>query len=539
MSMPTLSAVPTLSRLRRLAALILVLVLIAPGCGGTGGGNPPQGGSPVMLDVVVCWIDANANGTADVGDQLVIKFDRSVQMGANGPVADLVVLNGSLGTSTWTNGPGFGMTIELSGPIDLSMVGKVAPAMTINLGAGNTLENPVDNTSPATPATNAQTISAGLADSGQSLGGGTCFAVLLENVNSNIAPDLILGCNGPNAAYFNDGTGVFSQGLPFIGEPAGGRDTRGVTLLDENADGIADYLVTGNGGSLVFPSIRANLVYAISAGVSPTFTHTPTLLNPGWSSLGDDETLGIGSGDFDGDGNLDVVCVNAIATDFIYFGNGAGLFNGNTIAPQVPFTPQPLGFGGISTTRCVSVGDIDGVAGLDFVTGGPDAGGTFTSWRVNGSGTAVSVTILTGLGDVRCVDLCDFDNDGDLDAVVGLGNGGGIRAFKNNGSGVFAVSGASYGTDNVFAVTCCDMNGDGFNDVIAGNANNQPNRVWLNCGLLAFVFQDSGLTLDSDSTLAITTSDPTLYPTGVDAVGVNDIAVANGSGPMRIYLSGK
>ena len=77
------------------------------------------------------------------------------------------------------------------------------------------------------------------------------------------------------------------------------------------------------------------------------------------------------------------------------------------------------------------------------------------------------------------------------------------------------------------------------NDVIAGNANNQPNRVWLNCGLLAFVFQDSGLTLDSDSTLGITTSDPTLYPTGVDAVGVNDIAVANGSGPTRLYLSGK
>ena len=522
--------------LRSALAIALILTLV-PACGSSSKSSPPQGGNPVMLAAAICWVDVNNNGTPDVGDHLQVKFDRSVQMGANPPTTDLVVANGSLGTSTWTNGPGFAMTVVLAGAIDLSNFGKVGTPMTIQLAGGNTLSNPVDGSTPATPAAAAQTLSASVVDSGQNLGSATAFAVLLQNVNSNILPDIVLGVNGSNRVYFNDSTGVYTLGLPWIGEPSGGRDTRGVTLLDENGDGKADYCVTGNAGDLTFPGTRANLVYVISDGLEPTFTHTPSYPNTGWTALGNEKTSGIGSADFNGDGNLDVVCVNQDAQDFIYFGNGFGLFNGNNDLPQVPFTPAPHAFGGIADTLCVSVGDIDGVAGDDFVTGGSDASGTFTSWRVNNAGTAISLTILTGIGDVRSIHLCDLDNDGDKDAVVGLAQNGGFKVFENNGSGMFAQVGANFGTNNIYGVTCCDVNGDMFNDVILAGANGQPNTVWLNCG--SFTFEDSGIRLGTESSLAIATSDPATFPTGVDATGVNDFAVANGGGPVKLYLTGK
>jgi hypothetical protein len=522
-----------------LTASLATLFLAACGGSSGSGGAAPVGGAPGLLSQPVQWIDLNANGTPDAGDQLRLFFDRSVEMGANPPTVDLLVANGSLGTSTWTNGPGSAMTIELVGAVDLSMMGKAGAAMTLQLAAANTLSNPVDASTPATAAAAPLTLTASLVDSGQTLGSATAFAVLLQNVNSNIAPDLVVAVSGTNRAYLNDGAGVFSLGQAWQGEPVGGRDTRGVTLLDENGDGKADYCVTGNAGAGLAPGDRSNLVYVIGAGADPTFTHTPSMPNPGWSALGDEVTLGIGSGDFDGDGNLDVVCANQGAPNVIYFGDGAGLFNGNDQAPQIPGILAPRFFGGVADSTCVAVGDIDGVAGQDFVTGGLDDGGTFTAWRVNNSGTTISLTILTGLGQVQSVALSDLDNDGDQDAVVGLGAAGGFRTLLNNGSGVFSLSGPAFGTNNVFGVTCCDLNGDLFADVVAAGANGQPNKVWLNCGVVPFVFEDAGINLGTESTLGIASTDPTLYPTGVDNTGFSDIAIVNGGGPIRIYLSGK
>ncbi len=96
-----------------LALFGAVLFLVACG-GGSGGGNPPAGGAPVMLDVPVKWVDVNSDGLPNIGDELRVEFDRSVAMGVNAPAVDFNVLNGSLGASTWTNGPGNYMTINLA-----------------------------------------------------------------------------------------------------------------------------------------------------------------------------------------------------------------------------------------------------------------------------------------------------------------------------------------------------------------------------------------------------------------------------------------
>ena len=99
-------------------------------------------------------------------------------------------------------------------------------------------------------------------------------------------------------------------------------------------------------------------------------------------------------------------------------------------------------------------------------------------------------------------------------------------------------SGATFGVDNVYGITCCDLNQDGFRDIVCGDANGVSNKVWLNCGVTPLAFVDSGIEMGTNSTLGIATPDPATYPTGVDGIGVNDIAAAN-AGSNALYLSGK
>jgi hypothetical protein len=483
-----------------------------------------------MLGVPVKWVDVDGSGTVNAGDHLRIAFDRSVAFGANTPALDLAVANGLLGASTWQNGPGNNLTIVLAGAFVLTP-GLQGAFTTVNLMAANTILNPVDGATPAVPAGAAQSLMANIGQSAQNVGNFTSFGARLENLNTQVAPDIALGVFGPNRLFANNtGVGTFTTIANWMGEPPGGNRTHDVALLDEDGDGRADFLVEANGNPP-----QANFVYQIPVAANPVPNHdfAPPPTNP-WRKLGNDDSRAVDTADFDGDGNLDVVFANVGAQNVIYFGDGFGLFDGDDTIPGVA---NRQFFGGVNDTRDLDVGQIDGGATrLDIVTVDSNLlGGTFTPYTVSLAGIPLAGTQVSGLGDTQSVVLCDLDNDADLDAIVGLGLGGGLRLLSNNGAGVFTLVGGALGADNVFGVNCLDVNGDGFDDIVSGNANNQPDRVWLNAG--AFAFQDSGLLLGGGSTMDIAVS-VSLDGQGVDGVGGEDWLEVNAGAANVLRLTG-
>jgi hypothetical protein len=153
----------------------------------------------------------------------------------------------------------------------------------------------------------------------------------------------------------------------------------------------------------------------------------------------------VGFGDFDGDGDLDIL-MSGLAGGAcqlrVYRNIGGGVFDP---ANQI----EVDGAGGGLCDGGLDWGDFDGDGDLDILASGALTSGATASaqlrvYRNNGNGTIdpnqIEVDGLNGgltQGDAKWGDL---DSDGDLDILVGGIDAAGarqIRIYKNNGNGTF------------------------------------------------------------------------------------------------------
>src|SRR5262245_32432137 len=136
------------------------------------------------------------------------------------------------------------------------------------------------------------------------------------------------------------------------------------------------------------------------------------------------------TGDFNGDGRLDIAVANeTISTMSILLGNGDGTF-------------QPAqNFAGGGGPRSLAVGDFNGDGKLDLVTA------NFNDVSVllgNGNGTFQAPTNIPFGTNPESVAVGDFHGDGQLDLAVGSTEGasyGGVgfaNVLLGNGDGTFA-----------------------------------------------------------------------------------------------------
>src|SRR5262245_41844416 len=197
---------------------------------------------------------------------------------------------------------------------------------------------------------------------------------------------------------------------------------------------------------------------------------TPSF-SPAVSVPVDTNPLAVVTGDFNGDGHLDLATANPDANTInVLLGEGAGGF-GTAISSA--------GFSGVNRVS-LTVADFnnDGRDDLaivaryvgDIVWGGAGVG-VFLS---NGDGTFGSATGASTADSTLAVAAGDFNNDGNSDLVVtgwdtygGDGDDGFVQFLQGNGHGGFAETSPMWLSVYRVGLTVGELNGDGNLDVIA------------------------------------------------------------------------
>lgn len=334
---------------------------------------------------------------------------------------------------------------------------------------------------------------------------------------------------------------------------------------DLNHDGITD---------LAFRAYPANdprwsscILYDTAfVGLSQSNAALETL--EGFGSPGGLETDDFGLGDFNGDGNVDVLLQyftketysDDIIVDFL---NAKGQLSGS--GPQTGAAGGPVVVGNFNADKFADVAVLgstyyimSGTGTGAFVRGGTYSLGSGVvpagiALDVNGDGKmdivaldeenhAVDVLLGEGNGKFQAVksyptiaspvalSFGDFNRDGEVDLVVGGGSQ--VSIMLNNGSGGFKA-GTNYNAGGpVTALTEVDLRGNGDDDVVV--ADSKDNKL--------FLLQGNGNgTLGAASNFSAAGG----VPTGVIAADMNrdgapDIVVANTStqGFMILYNQG-
>jgi hypothetical protein len=182
-------------------------------------------------------------------------------------------------------------------------------------------------------------------------------------------------------------------------------------------------------------------------------------------------------GDIDNDFDLDIRTASTGTNNSrLYRNNGAGVY---AVVNGVPAD---------STTYSYDFGDIDGDGDLDLLGINGSTGSSEILLQNDGTGAYTDVSgqvVPNPSQDDNDSKFFDYDNDGDLDLIIGR-IGGPEKVYNNNGLGTFTqVSGVIDAiTDSTLDLQVADLTGDGAYDVVTaqGESGNFQNRIYVNTG---------------------------------------------------------
>lgn len=242
-----------------------------------------------------------------------------------------------------------------------------------------------------------------------------------------------------------------------------GRNSNSVAVADFNKDGFVDIVTGGTvlNSSFPFGSSTGGLSTLLGNGTGGF----GTAISSSGTQFG--AANSIATGDFNLDGNLDVITTGSIfgvtSNDvFVALGDGTGKFTAGT-SLIVGSSPQSI-----------VTGDVNGDGFVDAVTA--NSGGNTLSILIGDGKGGLSSKNVVVTGNPGAVALRDFNGDGRLDiaAVTTTGSYGDRTAdlslLLGDGKGNFATSNpislgdiGSGGSD----LTVADFNGDGRADIAA------------------------------------------------------------------------
>jgi hypothetical protein len=179
--------------------------------------------------------------------------------------------------------------------------------------------------------------------------------------------------------------------------------------------------------------------------------------------------ISVAAGDFNGDGNTDLVTANLNSNNVsILLGNGAGGFTG------------PVNFPAGTGPNSVGVADFNGDGKLDLAVANQIVGaGTVSILNGAGDGTFSAPAGFTAGSFPRDLTVGDFNGDGKSDVAVANSQTNEIRVLPGTGTGSLGApvvtTAAASGFSGVFELAVGDFNGDGKSDLVGLREKNpQP-----------------------------------------------------------------
>ena len=286
--------------------------------------------------------------------------------------------------------------------------------------------------------------------------------VKFGDMNGDGNLDLVLGNNGTNdqnEVHINNGSGGLATS---VNVGPGTDETVTIALGDLDGDGDLDVVVGNQGAG------TQNVAYFNDGNATPGFA---TSVNFG---PGNDRTQEIKLGDMDGDGDLDLVVGNAAGEqNVVYFNDGTG---------PPPAFGVSSNFGTAGNSYGIGVGDFDNNGTLDIAVG--NRGGQNVVHLNDGTGTFVAdVNFGTGTENTEDLAVGDMDGDGDLDIICGNAGPQNV-VYLNDGNptpGFGTSVNFGTGTDFTTAIAVGDMDGDTDLDIVTVNDGEQ-NAVYFNDG---------------------------------------------------------
>ncbi|MEO1615258.1 MAG: VCBS repeat-containing protein [Planctomycetota bacterium] len=224
------------------------------------------------------------------------------------------------------------------------------------------------------------------------------------------------------------------------------------------------------------------------------------------------------AGDFDSDGDLDLVVANGRhwpQQNFLYFNQNSARFN----------VARRLGED-LETSYACEPGDLDGDGDLDLVIGNDHA--PTRVWLGDGTGHFAKHAILGDPTSLRGVTLADVNGDDFLDVIL-ICRGRPNQVHLNDGRASFQTQ-ISFGgeRESTLGVAVADLNEDGWPDLILANRDQQPNAILF--GIDGQRFSEPKRFGDqTQSSRAVVTAD-------FNADGKADWAVGNLGDSNRVYL---
>lgn len=284
----------------------------------------------------------------------------------------------------------------------------------------------------------------------------TAWAVEIEvaDVDGDGADDLVVADSstaGRVVVLPGTGSGTFLAAVGF----ATGTTPRALEVLDLNGDGALD-VVTADG------TTRAGTVSVLLGNGAGSFSAPTT------TSAGTTYSEELDSGDFNGDGALDVAVTSGSTRAIsLLLGDGAGGFTSTVSVPA-----------GIAVDGVVAA-DFDNDGALDLA-GWFNHGDTVTTMLGDGAGGFAAPVAFPSWPYLRPQHLvaADFDGDG----IVDLANSGGSHLlWLGVGDGTFVVhAGLGFTGSNVSSLAVADFNGDGRPDLVGSDYPNNVLYVTLN-----------------------------------------------------------
>ena len=329
-----------------------------------------------------------------------------------------------------------------------------------------------------------------------SVGSGNVTSVVAADFNGDGKIDLAssnLSIDSVDVAL-GIGDGTFG---PATSYPAG-QQPLGIATGDFNHDGVLDLVVADQ-----FEGHAGTVSVLLGKG-DGTFLPQKTYfagLNPITAAVGD----------FNGDGNLDIVTANQSSSNVsLLLGNGDGTFR----------TVRHFNTG--NGTYGLAIGDFNEDGKLDVVTANLD--GTVSVLLNNGHGFSPQQAFPTGAYSSAVV-VADVNGDGHLDLITSNQVGNSVSVLLGDGKGGFGANTDFPAGSRPTGVAVADLNADGNPDLIVADSGDGTVSVLLGKG--DGMFQSTANFLGSS------------YPTNVaiaDFNGDGRLDFATGNGSTAVFL---